>query len=837
MADTRETRYDSWKEYYQKKGEEETGLVRHLQRAKISYLDEFPSQYANDPGAFKEKVALFPYGNFILLPAGTNQVRCLHSCFIFGDLGEPTQVIGILGSRRSSPFKSLNIDQAVKQFTEPRNTRNSDSSRGDTWIPSMEEFMECENVEEFKSLVSEEDDYPMTGLWLRAQTLWVHPKIFELIDANASQSAGVLAMNIIRALPFRYPTGEEDEDSVDEAHCLVAFLWAVENLRATKVSLNDAPTSELFDNRAQEVIGHLDPETRSQSRAASVRHDLEEEDSSSSGQSKSRRRKKRKGKRERNKGRGTRQKGGSRHGRNRNRKGYPSSDDSKSTTRSPSPSSSGPSSSPSPSSSSNSSSTSVSKSPHRRSSTSPDPRARRSKTRSPRSRSASRPRTRSRSRSRSRSWSRSRSRSRSRPRRGRHPNRGEDDHLNAAMMRNLTAITASHLRRDVRADQKKSMLSRLAPEAAKLFDMLSARDWEESAPKMNAFVKDLISDKDSQRASGIMATTTKKWSGEISDKGLLSFFANGFAATDIQESPGGFTIFMFRPITAHVPSNRKDRRQQVKSMFGNTELDEEAVKYYAESDFFLPETLADLEEQIYTCIKTLELFTEREGIAVEGFLHGMKMIQKDRRLFKNFLSVDPLFAVKFAYLLDRVFQNFVDKLGDFYQERRPIRKARRRLENSQREAIERAMTGYEVSAIPQLFLPSSLRGENPERHQHHQDSDGGSKQKKKLTQDKADATPAWWAKNPNTVQSWRLPSGKTFTDFFDTTVPERRANTTDWPKLPHHKNPSRVKSLCLKYQSKGTCSALCYMSHMDPAKMNTTLKKTIDDRFKLVYST
>jgi hypothetical protein len=60
------------------------------------------------------------------------------------------------------------------------------------------------------------------------------------------------------------------------------------------------------------------------------------------------------------------------------------------------------------------------------------------------------------------------------------------------MMRNLTAITASHLRRDVRADQKKSMLSRLAPEAAKLFDMLSARDWEESAPKMNAFVSSPI---------------------------------------------------------------------------------------------------------------------------------------------------------------------------------------------------------------------------------------------------------------------------------------------------------------------------------------------------------
>jgi hypothetical protein len=28
--------------------------------------------------------------------------------------------------------------------------------------------------------------------------------------------------------------------------------------------------------------------------------------------------------------------------------------------------------------------------------------------------------------------------------------------------------------------------------------------------------------------------------------------------------------------------------------------------------------------------------------------------------------MDHLFPVKFAYLMDRVFQNFVDEMGDFY---------------------------------------------------------------------------------------------------------------------------------------------------------------------------
>ena len=294
------------------------------------------------------------------------------------------------------------------------------------------------------------------------------------------------------------------------------------------------------------------------------------------------------------------------------------------------------------------------------------------------------------------------------PRRNR-SNDEEDEGINTAMMRNLTAITDQQLKRDTKEDKKKSMLSRLLPEAAKLFDLLSAKDWSNSRPKMNPFMKDLCSDKDSQRALRIMRTATKKWSSLVSEKGLLAFFANGFAATEIQESPGGFTIFMFRPITAPRPTSRKDRRQQVKSMFGSTELDDEAIKYYAESNFFLRVTLTDLEEQIYTALKCLELFAVREGIAAEGFEHGLRMIQKFRRLFKNFLPIDSLFAIKFAYLLGRVFQNFVDELGKFYQDERPISRARRTLKGSQKEAIKRAMIGYEVSTIPRLFLPNSLQ--------------------------------------------------------------------------------------------------------------------------------
>jgi hypothetical protein len=126
------------------------------------------------------------------------------------------------------------------------------------------------------------------------------------------------------------------------------------------------------------------------------------------------------------------------------------------------------------------------------------------------------------------------------------------------MIRNLAAMTASQLKRDSRDEKKKSMLLRLSPEAGKLFDLLAARDWDDENPKMSRSMRDLVSDRDSQRALAIIKTQTKRWSGLVSEKGLLGFFANGFAANEIQESPGGFTIFMFKPLTAiHTKDKKK----------------------------------------------------------------------------------------------------------------------------------------------------------------------------------------------------------------------------------------------------------------------------------------
>jgi len=263
MADSNEKRYKSWEEYYLKKGKEDTGLIKILNDAELSTFDKLPCKYADDPAVFKENIAQYPFGNCILIPSGGNYVRCMHSCFVFGDLGKPTEVIGILGSMRSSPFKSLNIEHAVKAFQEPnatRATQSTESSGGELWLPTMDEFSKCKNPEEFKNLTAGGEGFPASELWERAQTFWIHPRVFQIMEPSYPQKAGVLAMHVMCAFGIGVELNDDEvHKNPEEIHQLMIFLWAVENQRATKVSISDAPFSELFDNRVQGIMDKLDP--------------------------------------------------------------------------------------------------------------------------------------------------------------------------------------------------------------------------------------------------------------------------------------------------------------------------------------------------------------------------------------------------------------------------------------------------------------------------------------------------------------------------------------------------------------------------------------------------
>jgi hypothetical protein len=132
-------------------------------------------------------------------------------------------------------------------------------------------------------------------------------------------------------------------------------------------------------------------------------------------------------------------------------------------------------------------------------------------------------------------------------------------------MQNLTAVTTSTIERNNREDGRKSMLARYSPEQANLFKALSAQDWHDHHPKINDFMKSILSERDASRALDTVASWTRKWAGVVSRKGLTQFFAHGYAATDPLQGPGGFTAFMCRPKEAKTARSEEEKRSTLRS--------------------------------------------------------------------------------------------------------------------------------------------------------------------------------------------------------------------------------------------------------------------------------
>jgi hypothetical protein len=126
--------------------------------------------------------------------------------------------------------------------------------------------------------------------------------------------------------------------------------------------------------------------------------------------------------------------------------------------------------------------------------------------------------------------------------------------------------------------------------------------------------------------------------------------------------------------------------------------------------------------------------------------------------------------VKFSYLLDRVFQNFVNRLGSFYQTKDPTWAARSHLRESMEEEIDDAMRGFTAGAYLNLSLPviSMSPESHDEQHSNFDKKPPASQKHKPAESDNLTDSPEWWTKNPSPEPVWQLPAGKSFFEFFNT---------------------------------------------------------------------
>jgi hypothetical protein len=239
-----------------------------------------------------------------------------------------------------------------------------------------------------------------------------------------------------------------------------------------------------------------------------------------------------------------------------------------------------------------------------------------------------------------------------------------------------------------------------------------------------------------------------------------------------------------------------------------------------------PITFAILEEQLRTTLDFLTLLTRKGSIAIEGYEYGLQFIAENRQIFQLAISSKPNFCVKFAFVLDGVFQGFLNQLGQFHGRTNAISKAGKILRGFQTTAIKQTMAGFSYGSIPDLIMPADL-GEKA--------GNTGNDRKDKPAAKVEAAQPDWWAVNPSPESGWAIPGGKAFTDIFNSRDPALKKNLSGWPELKHHAQ-GKKKPLCMKYQALGRCLPGCAMAHLPPGQMPAGARAAAAKRFAEIYS-
>jgi hypothetical protein len=199
------------------------------------------------------------------------------------------------------------------------------------------------------------------------------------------------------------------------------------------------------------------------------------------------------------------------------------------------------------------------------------------------------------------------------------------------------------------------------------------------------------------------------------------------------------------------------------------------------------------------------------------------LLQEDRQAFGTVQAKDNRLSIKVAYLLDCVFQSFVNQLARYRSSTSPIRSAKRRLKNFQEDDANEALWQIRFGIAPAVHLSTSISNppsNNPRhkdrgiRNDSRHDSSRNDDRKKSPASERPAQKPV---SNANMLREWKVPEGKRYGDFFNPVkFPE---NTKGWLKFSHHNtNKPRQAAICMRFQCDGKCNTECNFSHVDSTK-------------------
>jgi hypothetical protein len=218
--------------------------------------------------------------------------------------------------------------------------------------------------------------------------------------------------------------------------------------------------------------------------------------------------------------------------------------------------------------------------------------------------------------------------------------------------------------------------------------------------------------------------------------------------------------------------------------------------------------------QLETCYQTLELFTNRKGIASAGYRLAFKIITENKKRYRPLFDTDPSLGVKIGRFLDNVFQNFCSDLSEQIFDDDPIKSARRRLEYRFEDQVRSFFNGIRNGVVPSILLPASLTPTSSVTGAT-EDSGRGDTKKADSKKTKSKGNPVV---NPEIKAEWRIPPGKRFGDFFSPSRPEMKENCEGWPVFSHQ-TLKIGRQMCLRFQTTGECGANCPHAHTLPSAM------------------
>ena len=359
-----------------------------------------------------------------------------------------------------------------------------------------------------------------------------------------------------------------------------------------------------------------------------------------------------------------------------------------------------------------------------------------------------------------------------------------------------------------REENRRSISARLPEDQQRLIRLLSTSRWsrEQPLPKLGKFMQTLNMDRNLSRCSGLIRSTLEDLNGGFSASGFAQFLAEGFSTANVQYRPGGFTVFMFKPEESLESPSTAEYKREIRQFFGNAELKDDELTYYAQKEFFMPKSVGDLQTQIRLAHKVMEKLTCKGSIGAQGYKMCLKILKENRQTAYNLQKRDAMFCTRFAFLVDVIQQTFFKKMKRIALKRNPFRTARSKgLHRYLRNSVHDALSAFSLGSMPPLTLPTSLTTV-PQR------SDPTDNPPSTSGAPDQQASPKWYKKNSNPVTEFKIPADKQFNDFFGR---DHSENARNWPHFPHHARTGNAR-MCIRYQVVGKCDRGkdCALAHV-----------------------